>query len=166
MRGDLVARTWSQADGLGRLFPVFALALAIIAAIVDPSSAANVLLAFVPVLAFGVWAFVPKAPLPLVALAVIVPVVIAQRTGALEPIFFDVSILAFVVGRWSPSLLTATALGVVAALSPVVVSVIQSPGEIAVGIWTVGIAFPWALGRAGARVRPSWQRSWRPPDGN
>jgi signal transduction histidine kinase len=151
VRGDLVARTWSQADGLGRLFPVFALALAVLAAIVDPSSAANVLLAFVPVLAFGVWAFVPKAPLPLVALAVIVPVILAQRTGALEPLFFDVSILAFVVGRWSPSLATAAALGVVAALSPIVVNVIQNPGEIAVGIWIVGIAFPWALGRAVAR---------------
>jgi hypothetical protein len=32
---------------------------------------------------------------------VIVPVVIAQRSGQLEPLMFEASLLAFVVGRWS-----------------------------------------------------------------
>jgi signal transduction histidine kinase len=146
-----VLRSWSQADPLGRLFPIFALAIAIVAAVVDPSSAANVVLAAIPVLAFTVWVLVPKVPLPLVALAVIVPVIVAQRSGELEPLFFEVSLLAFLVARWSPSSTSAVVLGLAAAASPVLVSLVQDPSEIAVGIWIVGIAFPWALGQAVAR---------------
>jgi signal transduction histidine kinase len=146
-----VVRRWSQADQLGRLSPVFALAIGTVAAVVDPSSSANVVLAAIPVLAFSGWVLVPELPLALVALGVIVPVVVAQRSGELEPLFFDVSLLAFVVGRWSPSLTSAVVLGVAAAASPVLVSLIQDPSEIAVGIWIVGIAFPWALGQAVAR---------------
>jgi signal transduction histidine kinase len=148
--GDL-ARRWSQADELRRLFPVLALVIAVVAAIVDPSSGLNLALAAVPVLAFWVWALVPKVPLPVISVAVIVPVIVAQRSGALEPLFFEISMLAFVVGRWSPSLGAAVVLGVAAAASPLLVSLIQNPSEIAVGIWIVGIAFPWALARAVAR---------------
>jgi signal transduction histidine kinase len=78
---------------------------------------------------------------------VVVPVVVAQRSGELEPLFFDVSLLAFVLGRWSPSLPAAAALGCVAVLSPVAVALVQDPSEINVAIWMLGIAFPWALGR-------------------
>jgi signal transduction histidine kinase len=144
-------RRWSQADQLGRLFPIFALAIGIVAAVVDPSSAAYVVLAAFPVLAFSWWVLVPNVPLPLVAPAVIVPVIVAQRYGELEPLLFDASLLAFLVGRWSPSLTSAVVLGLAAAASPVLVSVVQNPSEIAVGIWIVGIAFPWALGLAVAR---------------
>jgi signal transduction histidine kinase len=35
----------------------------------------------------------------------------------------------------------------------VAASVIQDPSEIAVGIWILGVAFPWILGRAAARQR-------------
>jgi signal transduction histidine kinase len=148
--GDLLER-WSRADPLGRLPPVFALAIGIVAVVVDPSSVANEGLAAIPVLAFSVWVLVPKVPLPLVALAVILPVIVAQRSGELEPLFFDVSLLAFVVGRWSPSMTSTVVLGLAAAASPVLVSVVQNPSEIAVGIWIVGIAFPWGLGLAVAR---------------
>jgi hypothetical protein len=47
--------------------------------------------AAVPVAAFALWAFRPDVSLPLVAVAVIVPVVAAQRFGQLEPLFFEVS---------------------------------------------------------------------------
>jgi signal transduction histidine kinase len=136
-----------QADELRRLVPVFALAFAVVAAIADPSSAADLVFAAIPVAAFAVWAYAPSVPLTAVSLAVLVPVALAQRDGLLEPLFFEASLLSFVVGRWVDSLATSIALVVLAAATPLAVSVIQDPSEIAVGIWTVGVAFPWVLAR-------------------
>jgi signal transduction histidine kinase len=145
-------RSRAGADELRLPAPVFALAVTILAAVTDPSSASNVVLAAIPVVAFGLWSLRPGAmPLVVLTLAVLAPVIVAQRSGALEPLFFDASLLAFVVGRWSLSLPTAATLGCVAALSPVAVALVQDPSEINVGIWILGIAFPWALGRALAR---------------
>jgi signal transduction histidine kinase len=141
----------SRADELGRLVPLFALAVAVVAVVVDPSSAADVALVAVPVAAFGVWAYVPRVPLVLVSIAVVVAVVAAQRSGRLEPLMFELSLLAFVVGRWSKSLTTAVALGLLTAAAPVAVSVIQDPSEINVAIWILAVAFPWAIARALAR---------------
>jgi signal transduction histidine kinase len=144
-------REVSRADEVIRMVPVFALAVAIAAAVADPSSAVDLVFAAIPVAAFGLWAYMPNVPLLAVSFAVLVPVVVAQRSGQLEPLMFDASLLAFVVGRWSNSLATAVGLGLLAAASPVVVSVIQDPSEIAVGIWILGVAFPWAIGRGWAR---------------
>jgi signal transduction histidine kinase len=141
----------SRADELGRLVPLFALAVAVVAVVVDPSSTADVALVVVPVAAFGVWAYVPRVPLVPVSIAVVVAVVAAQRSGRLEPLMFELSLLAFVVGRWSKSLTTAVALGLLTAAAPVAVSVIQDPSEINVAIWILAVAFPWAIARALAR---------------
>jgi signal transduction histidine kinase len=141
----------SGADEVLRLVPPFALAVAVLAVIADPSSSIGFVLAAVPVAAFGLWAYPPGIPLWALSLAVITPVVVAQRGGELEPLLFEVSLLAFVSGRASRSLLVAIVMGLFAAASPVVVSVIQNPSEISVGIWILGIAFPWALGLAVAR---------------
>ena len=141
----------SEADELRRLVPVIALGAAVFAAVTDPLWTADLALAAIPVAAFGVWAYRPDIPLLLLAVAVIVPVVAAQRTGQLEPLFFEVSLLAFVTARWSSSLRTALALGALAAMTPIAVSIVQDPSEIAVPIWIVGIAFPWVLGRGFAR---------------
>ena len=140
-----------QADELRRLVPILALAIAVITPLVDPSSVPNLALAAVPVVAFGLWAFVPSVPLLVLSLAVIVPVVIAQRFGELEPLMFEVSLLAFVVARWSESLAAAAALGLLAAATPLIVGVVQDPSEAAGVIWVVGVAFPWVLGRAFVR---------------
>jgi signal transduction histidine kinase len=140
-----------EADELRRLVPVIALGAAVFAAATDPWWTADLALAAIPVAAFGVWAYRRDIPLPLLAVAVIVPVVAAQRTGQLEPLFFEVSLLAFVAARWSSTLRTAVALGALAALTPIAVSIVQNPSEIAVAIWIVGIAFPWVLGRGFAR---------------
>jgi signal transduction histidine kinase len=140
-----------QGDEFRRLVPVIALAAAVLAAVTDPSWTVDLVLAAVPVVAFGLWAFRRNVPLLLVSVAVIVSVVVAQRSGQLEPLFFEVSLLAFVVARWSSSLRMAVALGLLAAASPVAVSLVQSPSEIAVAIWIIGIAFPWVLGRGFAR---------------
>jgi signal transduction histidine kinase len=133
------------------LIPVFALGTAIIAAVADPSSGADVVLCGLAAAPFLVWTSVPGVPLVALSLAVIVPAVVAQRSGQLEPLLFEVSLLAFVIGRSASSTTTAVALGVLALLAPVVSSLIQDPSEISTGIWILGIAFPWVFGRAAAR---------------
>jgi signal transduction histidine kinase len=130
---------------------VFSLAFALVAAITQPSSAADLVLAAVPVLAFGLWAFAPKMPLAAVSVFVVVPTVVAQRSGDLEPVMFNACLLAFAAARWSSSVGAAASLGVLAAASPVVVALVQDPSEVAVGIWTVAIVFTWVVGRAVAR---------------
>jgi signal transduction histidine kinase len=141
----------SQTEQVRALIPLFALAVAIVAAVSDPSSTADLILAGLAFGAFVAWTYVPGVPLPALALAVVVPVVVAQRSGQLEPLLFDVSLLGFVIGRSAPSPVAAVALGLLVALSPVAASLIQDPSEISVGIWIMGIAFPWVLGRQSAR---------------
>jgi signal transduction histidine kinase len=151
---DGTPRESPQADLVRALFPAFALVVAVVAVVTDPSSAAADLLLAVPVVgAFAVWAYVPSAPLPAVVLAVLVPVVFAQRSGELEPLMFEVSLLAYVAGRWASSRAAAVALGLVLLAAPVTASLIQDPSELAAGIWVLGIAFPWVIGRAAARQR-------------
>jgi signal transduction histidine kinase len=141
----------SGADEVVRLVPLFALAVAVVAVVVDPASVVGVGIAVLPIVAFGVWAYGPQVPLAAVSAVVAIPVVVAQRSGQLEPLMFELSLLGFVVGRWAKTLVAAVALGAFAAVSPVVVSVIQDPSEINVGVWILGVVFPWAIGRALAR---------------
>jgi signal transduction histidine kinase len=140
------ARTTS--DEVRRLVPVFALAVAIIAASTDSASALDLVLMAIPVAAFAIWAYRPGVPLAVLAFAVLVPVTVVQRSGAHEPIMFEASLLAVVVARWSSSLALAAALGLLALAAPAVVGAIDTRGDISVGIWILGIAFPWVIGRA------------------
>ncbi len=142
-----------QTDRVRRLVPVGALGVAVAAAVGNPSSAADLVLAAVAVGAFAVWAYVPGVPLSALSLAVLVPVVVAQRSGQLEPLFFEACLLAFVAAGWARSLVAAVALGLLAVVSPVAVSWIQDPSEIAVGNWVMGIAILWIFGRVMARQR-------------
>jgi signal transduction histidine kinase len=146
--GDESGRAWAQADEVRLLVPIFALAVAVVGALADPSSVVDLILTLIPVAAFVLWACLRSVPLWVVSVAVVVPVVVVQRSGGHEPLMFEVSVLAFVVGRWSRSLATAVALGLLAVASPVVVGVIESRGNISVAIWILGIAFPWLIGRA------------------
>jgi signal transduction histidine kinase len=116
--------------------------------VADPSSGVDLILIAIPVAAFGLWTYLRNVPLWVFSLAVVVPVVLAERSGSHEPLMFEVSVLAFVVGRWSGSLATAVALGLLAAAAPVAVGLIETRGSISVGIWILGIAFPWLIGRA------------------
>ena len=144
-------RDWFEADDLRRALPLFSLAFGLVAAITQPSSAADLALTAVPVVAWSVWAFARNVPLAAVSAAIVVPVVVAQRTGELEPAMFNAALLAFAAARWSRSLATAAGLGVLAAATPVLVALVQDPMEIAVGIWVVAIVFIWVVGRAVAR---------------
>jgi len=85
----------------------------------------------------------------LVALGVLVPTVLVQRSGSHEPLMFEALLLAIVVGRWSDSLAGAVALGLLAVAAPVVVGAIETPSDLSVGIWVIGIAFSWGVGRTG-----------------
>ena len=104
-----------------------------------------------PVGAWSLWAFARNMPLAAVSVAIVVPVVVAQRSGELEPVMFNACLLAFAAARWSPSLGAAASLGLLAAATPVLVAVVQDPMEVAVGIWVVAIVFIWVVGRAVAR---------------
>jgi signal transduction histidine kinase len=133
------------------LIPVLAVAAAVLAAVTDPSSAVDLVLGGVAVGAVVIWTAAPRVPLWLLSVAVVLPVAVAQHSGGLEPLLFEVSLLAFVVGRWAAPLAYSIALGLLALTTPVAANLIQDPGEIAVGIWIMGIALPWVLGRAAAR---------------
>jgi signal transduction histidine kinase len=144
-------RAPSVAGDMLRLVPLFALAVAVVAAVVDPAPPLGLVLAAVPAAALGLWVYAPGVPLSLVSLAVVVSVVVALRSGELEPLVLEVSLLAFVVGRWSKSLMAGVALGLLASAAPVVERVIQDPSEINVGICILGVAFPWMVGSSLAR---------------
>jgi signal transduction histidine kinase len=144
-------RGWFEADDLRRVLPFFSLAFALVAAITQPSSTGDIALMAVPVAAWSLWAFAPNVPLAAVSVAIVVPVVVAQRSGELEPFMFNVALLAFAGARWSRSLATAASLGLLAAATPVLVALAQDPMEVAVGIWVVAIAFIWVVGRVVAR---------------
>jgi signal transduction histidine kinase len=150
MAGESI-RAWFEADDLRRVLPFFSLAFALVAVITQPSSAADVALTAVPVAAWSLWTFARNVPLAAVSVAIVVPVVVAQRSGQLEPVMFNVVLLAFAAARWSPSVAAAASLGALAAATPVMVALVQDPMEVAAGIWIVGIAFIWVVGRAVAR---------------
>jgi signal transduction histidine kinase len=144
-------RGWFVADDLRRVFPFFSLAFALVAAITQPSSAGDIALTGVPVAAWSLWAFARNVPIAAVSVAIVVPVIVAQRSGELEPVMFNASLLAFAAARWSRSLASAASLGLLAAATPILVAVVQDPMEVATGIWVVAIAFIWVVGRAVAR---------------
>jgi hypothetical protein len=118
-------QSWSQRDDLRRLIGGFAVAVAVVAAVADPGSTGEVVLGAVAAGALVLWAVLPAVPLVPVSIAVVVPVVLAQRSGGLEPLMFEASLLAFVVGRWSASIVSAAALGLLAAACPIAVSAAQ-----------------------------------------
>jgi signal transduction histidine kinase len=140
-----------EADDLRRVLPFFSLVFFLVAAITQPSTVGDLLLAAVPIAAFGLWAFAPNVPLAAVSVAIVVPVVVVQRSGQLEPVMFNACLLSFAAARWSPSVGAAASLGALAAATPVLVAVVQDPMEVAVGIWVVAMVFVWVVGRAVAR---------------
>jgi hypothetical protein len=74
------------------LVPIFALAVAVVGALADPSSIVDLILMAIPVAAFVLWTYRQNVPLWVVSLAVVVPVGVAQRSGSHEPLVFEVSV--------------------------------------------------------------------------
>jgi signal transduction histidine kinase len=133
------------------LIPVFAVGAAILAAVADPSSGADLVLCGLAAAPFFVWIYRPRVPLVLLSLAVIVPAVLAQRSGQLEPLLFEVCLLALVIGLTASSRAASVALLVLALLAPAAASLIQDPSEISVGIWLLANVFTWFFGRVARR---------------
>jgi signal transduction histidine kinase len=144
-------REWFHADDLRRVLPFFSLAFGLVAVITQPSSDADLALTFVPVLAWSLWAFTGRFPLAAGSVAIVVPVIVVQRSGELEPVMFNACLLAFAAARWSDSLAVAASLGLLAAATPVLVAVVQDPMEVAAAIWVSAVVFIWIVGRAIAR---------------
>ncbi|MEA2178036.1 MAG: hypothetical protein QOG77_1333 [Solirubrobacteraceae bacterium] len=141
-----------EPDEIRRLVPALAVVVAVLAAVADPGPAGETAWAVVPVVAFAAWALVPRVPLAPVAVAVVVSVVLAQRSGNLEPLMFELSVLAFVIGRWVAPLWQAALLVVLTIAGPLVVSTLLPEGEsIGAGVWTLGILFPFVVARAVTR---------------
>jgi signal transduction histidine kinase len=136
------------ADEVRRIVPIVAVAVAVVAALVDPSTPGALVLMAIPPAALAAWTFVARVPLPAVAIAVLAPVVAVQHSGHHEPIMFAASLLAFVVACWTEPLVLSVALGLLAIAAPIVVGAIETSGDVSVGIWVVGVAFPWLIGRA------------------
>jgi signal transduction histidine kinase len=147
--GSFPAR--SSTEQVRVLIPSFAVGTAIIAALTDPSAGADLVLCGLAAAPFLVWAYVGGVPLLALSLTVIVPAVAAQRAGQLEPLLFEVCLLGFVIGRSASWPTESVLLGLLAVLAPVTATIIQGPSEISTGIWILGIAFPWAFGRAAGR---------------
>ncbi len=135
-------------DEVRRIVPIVAVAVAVVAAVVNSSTPGELLLMAIPPAALAAWTFLPQVPLPVVAVAVLAPVVAVQHSGHHEPIMFEASLVSFVVACWIDSLAVAAALGLLAVAAPIVVGAIETSGKVSVGIWIVGIAFPWLIGRA------------------
>lgn len=72
----------SLTDYVRARIPAFAVSAAVVAAVTDPSSAADLVLCAIPAGAFIVWTFVPRLPLPALAMVVIVPVCRGTALGA------------------------------------------------------------------------------------
>jgi signal transduction histidine kinase len=136
------------ADEVRRIVPVVALAVAVVAALVSSSSPGELLLMAIPPAALAAWTYRPRVPLAVVAIAVLASVVAVQHSGHHEPIMFEASLVGFVVACWIDSLALAAALGLLAVGAPIVVGAIETSGHLGVGIWVVGVAFPWLIGRA------------------
>jgi signal transduction histidine kinase len=144
----------TETDPLRALVPAFSLVVAIVAVATDPEPGADLVFAAIPVIAYAAWAYLPgRVPLAVLAVAVLVPIVLAQRHGQLEPLLFDASLLAFVAGRWATTAAASVALGLLVVAAPVVASVLQDPSEIVVGVWVLAMVFPWTVGRGMAHQR-------------
>ena len=141
----------SSSEQVRLLTAVFAVGAAILAAVADPSSGADVVLCALAAASFLVWTFRPQIPLLGLSLAVMVPAVIAQRSGQLEPLLFEGCLLGLVIGLTASSRAASVALLLLAMLAPVAASVIQDPSVISVGIWLVATAFSWFFGRVARR---------------
>ena len=164
---DLQARPWGDAasttagyvadvavtvqpgqDEVRRLVPPLALVVAVVAVIADPGSTGSTVLAVVPVIAFAAWAWFPRVPIVGVAVVVVASVAVAVRPGQLEPLLFELSVLAFVVGAWVAPLRLSLALGLLTLAGPVIVWLTEPADADLGGVWLLGIAFPWVVSRA------------------
>jgi signal transduction histidine kinase len=128
--------------------PLVAVAIAVLAAITQPASATELLLLGAGVAPFVLWERRPSLPAPLLTVAVLTPVVLAQLSGRIEPVMFLVSLLAIAVAGWEKSPWLAGACCLAATATPAMIAALQpAVDRIGWGIWLIGVAFPALVGR-------------------
>jgi signal transduction histidine kinase len=126
-----------------------AVVILVVAQIVEPGSAAELLLAAVAVGAFVLRAYLRRFPAELFAAMVSIPVTIVTAVeGVLEPmLFLSVTMVLYVawsLGSWTRAVLIAVA----AALLPPLASARWGPGDgITWAPWLIAHAFTFVLGR-------------------
>jgi signal transduction histidine kinase len=134
-------------DIVHRLVSPAALAVAVVAAVIDPAGWVRTIVLGVAVATFAVWQR-SGLPTPALAVGVLLPVAVAQVTGRLEPSLFLVALAAVVVARWEDSRWRMGVICVALIASPAIIVALQPSGNrIAWGIWVIGIAFSAVLGR-------------------
>lgn len=107
----------------------------------DPDVGAAALLGGAAAL-FALWAWRP-AWVPSLALTsgVLVAVLLSQALGEFEAALFLVSLLAIAIAGWEPSR-TVVGVSCAAAVATPIVIAVRHPGDIDVGMWIAGIAWP------------------------
>jgi len=128
-------------------FPLLAAGIVVVAAVRDRSGWVHATLLLPAVAVFAVWARRPLLSTWVLTVGGLVPVVVAQLPGQLEPATFLVSLLAVAVSGWGDSLMVAVTAGGIAAATPVLIAALQAPEDsISPAIWVGGVAVPWAIG--------------------
>ena len=107
---------------------VAAFTFAVIAAVADPGALVQLGVPALPVAMFALWVPVPRLPLSVLVVGVLVPVVVVQLTGRLRAMSL-VSLLAVVVARSVESPWRAGLVCAIAAVIPVVVVLLQPAGN-------------------------------------
>jgi signal transduction histidine kinase len=127
------------------LMPLLALGLAIAAALVDPGSGAETVVAFLGLVPLAAWAWWRLPPIAVVVLVAACDLY-ALSSGGLEPMLFLLSLAAVIVGGWEESQPVAIGAMTVAVATPVLVDWIHG-ADILVPVWIMGIVLPYYLGR-------------------
>lgn len=125
---------------------VLALGIVAFAAVTDPAGAGGVAVLTLAAGLFVAWAVWPAVPVLLLAAGVLACVVAAKASGGLDAGLFLVSLLAIVVAGWERSRWRVVVVGVAALATPVLLELIR-PGDVDVGVWIIGIAFPGIMSR-------------------
>lgn len=144
MTGDVSVAS-GEPDVIRTVVPGVAVGVVAVATVSEPAGWIEFGLLLVAAAAFLIWSRWPL-PIPILTAAVLVPVVLAQVTGELEPAMFLVSLLAIVIAGWAASTVTLVVAGLAALSSPLLIAAVQPPGGLAWGIWVMGIAFPGFVG--------------------
>lgn len=120
---------------------VLALGIVAFAALTDPAGAGPVALLMLGAGLFAAWAAWPALPVLVLAVGVLACVVAAKVSGELDGGLFLVSLLAIVAAGWERSRWRVVVVEAAALVTPVLIELLR-PGDVDVGVWVIGIAFP------------------------
>lgn len=141
---DGAALPSGRRDFLRVCVPFLAAGSVVFAAVTDPGGPGPVALLVVAAGLYAGWALWPPMPTLVLAAGVITLVVLAKLSGELDGGLFLVSLLVVVIAGWERSRPVVAVSAVAALLTPLVIELLN-PGDIDVGIWMIGVAFPGVM---------------------